>query len=1066
MLSKGRAVANQESMSLSVSTAFTMQWRTCYSFYTSAGADVFHDEFQRRLDALLHPDYTDEEIRREVRNFGITESAGPVGTPPRLGLEEKGTVYNEMVSSMDQPARRVYRESSVVAYGAEHPLAYVSGGSPEALRALQPADIRKFHAAHYQLSNMGAVVSVPKEMPIDRVLARLDNTLNAVEPRRPSQPVMAEKDLPAPRPAPPGQIRLVEYPHRNDQQPGLVMLAWPADRSLDVTEQTLLELFLEAFAGDPTTNLYKRLIDSRTRVFDLGAQSVFGGVDEEQGFPVAIGFVDVPVAKMNERDLSDLRARVIAELDRLAALSGDSPELREFNERVRSRVLSRQRDLSKFVNSPPGFGFRGNGPDWMTHLYKLNREAGFRKSLTMKSVLESIDRTAASTGNPWGQYLSKWKLTGKSALPWVLAAKPNPALVQAAQEQRAARAAEETARLRAKYGAADDQAALLRYRDDYAAASAEIDRLASRVAPPRFIDNPPMTLDDQLDFKAGRLSGGVPLVTSTFDSMTSATTGIALRLDGVPQDRLLYLSILPQLLTRVGVIENGTAVPYEVMSERIRKEILSLTADFSSNPKTGRIELVVRGAGNNTSEAEKAIGWMRLVLFNPDWRAENLPRIRDVVDQTLGSLRRTPQGAEESWVRGVGTAYWRQDSPPLLATTSFMTAIHNVHQLRWMLKDATPEQRVSAAQALDRLAGVNMPRAQLKERLAELQAGTDKVMADAAKDLDATLPDIPDSSLAADWAHLCREMAGDLAMGPEKALAALNDVRELILKSGGARLFQIASTPTQAALAPALQTLVAPLSSAPSATMAYANTRLVLARLSERDSTAAKPVFVGLLNPNSQSGVFINSAPLTAWEDTSRDKLLDLLAVSLYGGGGGHSVFSKTIGAGLAYSNGLGVRLGDGRVGYYAERTPELPQTMKFVVSELQKTKPDESLVDYAIALAFGGTRSASAYEARGEAMAANLADGLTPDIIRRFHAGVLALRTTPNLAAELHRRMGPAVAKVLPGMGGKASEVEDGIYFVIGPERQFAAWEEYLRSLEGPATKVYRLYPRDFWQN
>jgi hypothetical protein len=291
-------------------------------------------------------------------------------------------------------------------------------------------------------------------------------------------------------------------------------------------------------------------------------------------------------------------------------------------------------------------------------------------------------------------------------------------------------------------------------------------------------------------------------------------------------------------------------------------------------------------------------------------------------------------------------------------------------------------------------------------------------------------------------------------------------VRQLILKTGGARLFQIASTPTQAALAPALQTLVAPLSSAPSATVAYTNTRLVLARLSERDSTAAKPVFVGLLNPNSQSGVFINSAPLTAWEDTSRDKLLDLLAVSLYGGGGGHSVFSKTIGAGLAYSNGLGVRLGDGRVGYYAERTPELPQTMKFVVSELQKTKPDESLVDYAIALAFGGTRSASAYEARGEAMAANLADGLTPDIIRRFHAGVLALRSTPNLAAELHRRMAPAVAKVLPGMGGKASEVEDGIYFVIGPERQFAAWEEYLRSLEGPSTKVYRLYPRDFWQD
>ena len=39
----------------------------------------------RRMDALLHPDYTDEEIRREVRNFGITENPAD----HTLGLEEK-----------------------------------------------------------------------------------------------------------------------------------------------------------------------------------------------------------------------------------------------------------------------------------------------------------------------------------------------------------------------------------------------------------------------------------------------------------------------------------------------------------------------------------------------------------------------------------------------------------------------------------------------------------------------------------------------------------------------------------------------------------------------------------------------------------------------------------------------------------------------------------------------------------------------------------------------------------------------------------------------------------------
>jgi hypothetical protein len=48
--------------------------------------------------------------------------------------------------------------------------------------------------------------------------------------------------------------------------------------------------------------------------------------------------------------------------------------------------------------------------------------------------------------------------------------------------------------------------------------------------------------------------------------------------------------------------------------------------------------------------------------------------------------------------------------------------------------------------------------------------------------------------------------------------------------------------------------------------------------------------------------------------------------------------------------------------------------------------------------------------------------------------------------------------------MGAKATTVGDAVYFVIGPEKQFAAWEEYLRSVEGPETRLHRLYPRDFW--
>ena len=1055
---KGRDVASHETASLTSSTAFTMQWKTCYSFYTSAGADVFFDEFERRLDALLHPDYTDEEIRREVRNFGVAE------TPEShlLRLEEKGTVYNEMVTSMDQPGRLVYYAGLEMIYGKQHALSYVSGGTPEALRSLTPADIRKFHTEHYHLGNMGAIVSVPHEVPLANVLASLDATLNRLQPQRLNQRVVREKDLPLPTPAPRGQIRYIAYPNRNEKQPGPVRIVWPAERTFDIRERSLFELFLETFAGDPTTNLYKRFIDSRTREIDFGAQSVSAGFQEEEGHAVTIAFGDVPVAKMNDADLSDIRARVIDELQQIASWKGDSPELLDFNRRMRARVIELRRSLSKLVNSPPGFGFRGNGDEWEFQLDLLQKLGGFRRSLTLKPALDFVDKTLTEDRNVWTQYINRWKLTGTQ--PWIVGARPNPDLPGIAERDRVARIAEEVTRLKKKYGVNDEQEALRRYAADYDAETAKIDAAVASAKPAKFIDNPPMTLDDQLDYTVTSLGEGIPLVASRFDSMTSATTGLAIRLDGVPQEHLMYISLLPAMLTRVGVIENGKPVPYEEMTERLRKEILSLNADLGTNSKTGRVELTIRGSGNNAAEARRAIEWMELVLFTPDWRPENLARIRDVIDQNLSSLRRTMQGAEENWVNAVATAYWKQDNPLFLATTSFLTQTHNVHRIRWMLKDATPAERVRTIGILKELANTNGSRAELKARLAQLQSDTDKVIAEAAKDLDVTLNDIPDSSLSLDWSHLCQEMADDLSAGPEKVLAALDSIRKQILRTGSARAFLIGSMPTQQALADPIQKLVQKLEKAPALKATYDTTSLVLKHLRERDPSASGPVFVGLLNPNSQGGVFLHSASGTAFEDTVPDKLLDFLAAYLYGGGGGHSLFMKTVGAGMAYSNGIGMRLGLGRSTYYAERTPELPLTMKFVIEEIKKADYDPALVDYAVAQAFSGTRSAASYESRGESMAANLADGVTPEIVTRFHREILNLRNRPNLAAELFRRMPEVYARVLPGLGPTKSSIKDGIYFVIGPEKQLAAWEAYLKSVEGADTKVYRLHPRDFW--
>jgi hypothetical protein len=346
-----------------------------------------------------------------------------------------------------------------------------------------------------------------------------------------------------------------------------------------------------------------------------------------------------------------------------------------------------------------------------------------------------------------------------------------------------------------------------------------------------------------------------------------------------------------------------------------------------------------------------------------------------------------------------------------------------------------------------------------------LPAGAKALAAEAAKDLDQLLSDIPDDSLAADWEYLCLEMRRDLLVPPAQTLAEMNAVRKSLLKTGGARMFMIGSAANQQRLDEDVRDLLACLDTAAVAPAKYDSTPLVESRVRERLGEKGAPVFVGLVNPNTQGGVFINTAPAATYLDAdNRELLLDYLASLLYSGGGAHGLFIKTWGAGLAYSNGVSSSPASGRIQYYAERTPELPQTMRFVIEELKKAKPDPSLVEYAIALAFLQFRSASTYETRGEGMAADIADGIPPEAVRKFRESLLALRQTPNLSDELFKRMNTVYARVMPGLGAKASDVKGGVFYVIGPEKQLSAYEQYLKTVEGPDARLFRIYPRDYW--
>ncbi|HEY6176242.1 MAG TPA: hypothetical protein VIX73_17425, partial [Kofleriaceae bacterium] len=415
---RGRKLGSAEAMALGVSSAFTSQHRTCYHFHTVAGHEVFWPVFEGELDATLNPDYTDEEIRREVRNFGVDRAASG-----ELRLEEKGSVYNEMVRTYESGEAALWRLLGQLTYGAQHPLALESGGYPAGIRTMTPEDIRRFHDATYHLANMDMVGAFPSSMPLASVLDHTAALLEKYAGRKGR--VIREADLPRPAGAPRGTIEVAEYPYSDTTSPGPMALVWPATRSLDLTERTLLDLFLAAFAGDETTPLYRKLIDSKSRVIDLGASRLWAEASPDQGEPVTIVLDGVAADKLDAPTIERVRGEVVAELARLAQLPDGDPALQAFDRGVLSRVTDLRRQLAKFLDTPPGFGFRDTRSAWQRQLELLARTSGFRKSVTLRPELAAIERLLAAPGNPWRQRLRAWGLLDT---PYGAAARPSPAL--------------------------------------------------------------------------------------------------------------------------------------------------------------------------------------------------------------------------------------------------------------------------------------------------------------------------------------------------------------------------------------------------------------------------------------------------------------------------------------------------------------------------------------------------------------------------------------------------------------------------------------------------------------
>ncbi len=1083
---KGRYVASLEDMSLTSSSAFTMQLQTVYHFNTTAGTETFYDLFEAKLDALINPTFSDEEIRREVCNIGY--SIDPVDST--LRLEEKGTVYSEMVTSFERPWSNMGRKLDLLLFGPDHFLSNSSGGYPPAIRTMTPDDMWTFIDKNYHLNNMGMIAVIDDNVKLDEYLGRVSDILKRVEPdaKAGHDPTKAEELIPPAKSAKAGAVELAEFPHQNPNEPGLLLYAWPPERDLNSNEEYLLELLLDNIAGGATSNLYKKFIDSETRIMDLGANSVFSWFDTYPGHSVYIGFNNVKTSCLNSEMIDSIRTLIIDEFIAVSAFEDNSDKLLEFNERAKNKVIQKRRNIRKFLNTPPRFGYRGTGSRWYYHLKHLQKSNGFEKNLALVEELENAEKMLSKGNNFWADYIDKWGLL--KTKPYGVGSRPNPEISKTQEKELETRLDDFTSSLKVKYGIENKDEIKRKYKEEYDAKTAVIENEAAKIPMPGFLENPPLTLDDNLNYRVDKLPGGGPLVVSTFEIMTNATAGLAFNMYAVPETLLVYVSALPTLMTDVGVIIDGKPIPYDEMIELIRREILSLDVYYSVNNRTQRVELVVRGSGSDKNESIKAMDWMSTLIFSPDWREENLPRIRDAVDLSLKGLRNTMKRAEEAWVHDPANAYLNQHNHLLLSANSFLTKIHSLHRLRWMLKDgssgeitdefsefmslvagfATISTRDGLAELIsdltssekDDIADISGTE-KLKSGIRTLSPETRELVISALDDLNMHLTDIPNNSLAEDWKYLCKQMSADLKMSPGQALNEIKYLASLIFKQDNVRGFLISGNEDQDDYIDKLDGLVKRLDDNPTEYHKFTDEKVVVSRLNRRSGESSKPVYVGLINENTRLGVHINSLDCASYFDTNRDKLLKFLSARLYGGGGAHSMFMKTWGAGLAYSNGLRHNENTGKLTYYAERCPDLAQTMQFVVNELKNAPYNPSLAEYAVAQAFSENRAGGRYESRGEAMAADLADGLAPEVVAKFRQAVLDLRSDEELYDKIQKIMLETYGEVLPGLGPDGKDVPGAIYFIIGPESQFQSYEEYIDGAEGEAT-IQRLYPRDFW--
>lgn len=1052
LLGKGRAGRRLNTlmpMRLGDYTAATYSDLTLYQMNSAAGPAEFYELLETYLDALLKPDFTEEESRREVAH--VAAVSGPDGA---LHLEEKGTVYDEMVSRMEKPDSIAWEALGKLVYGPAHPLALNQGGAPAEIWKLANADIRAFHEANYHVGpNMALMAAIPTSWEPADFLDKLDGILRRTEPGAAGA---AYRTLPPFSPSAERKIVIGRFPSADPQVPQNAFFAWPPVAPLGRDEIVRAGLALSVAADGSSAFLYRDLVDQKTRKLDAGATGVGSYLTTHPSVDAGFWVTGLPVESITEETLGRLRGVILERLRWLHDLQPGSEGLAEAAAMARSRIRSARRSSLKAMDGPPGFGNRGSGVEWQRALELLAREPGFAKRLDYGDAYDRLLEELEKGANPWTAAIERLGLLEQ---PYVAAVRPDAGLLKEQKETKEKRLAEETEEIKKRYGLGQAEA-LKRFSLEYASATAGIEALEKGLPKPGFLKRPPLTLDE-VDWDRGRLASGPRVTRTRFSSTPFTDLKLVFDLSGVAESDRELLPLLAAALGEVGVVTKaGERLDYAKAEERVMDQIHGLGVHTQAFPKVRRYELVFSASASSPEEIDRAAAWLGDYLLRPALGSGSRERLVDLVRARLQTLRGLFNQDEEYWIKDAAAAYRWQDQPLYMALESPFTRLSYLNRLRWRLEEPSPAEREAMRSSMTAVG-------------AALRAGAFDVVGDLLGGVGGELGE----HLRWEWAHLPKETRqadlGALLAGLEadlgrsaRTIDRLKALAAKVLVRAGARVHVNGSRANTSRAEAALDRVLAelPKGAAPARPKKTRESR-VLGRLRERLPGIERPVHVALIHDGTKTGSISVAAPGPGYESRAPGEILDMLAYGVLAGGGAHALFIKTWGAGLAYSNGLSVSAAAGRVQYYAERSPDLSQTLKFVSNVAGQTRLDDPfLLEYSLSYAFGDYRAGGDFSSRGAALAEDLEDGHTPHQVRGFKQLLLSVARSAGALARVRGRLADSLGRVLIGYrGGGVGKAKDASAFVVASEEAVARYEAWLKSV-GEADRVVRLYPRDFW--